>query len=69
MSEETPTKELADQGVIHVKQFTVKTSAGVSNTNTYVMTFSCASLPQAIKAGYHNIKVEVCVPNPLRCYK
>ena len=68
MSEETLTKELADQGVIHVKRFTVKTSAGVSNTNTYLMTFSCASLPQAIKAGYHNIKVEVYVPNPLRCY-
>ena len=33
------------------------------------MTFSCASLPHAIKAGYHNIKVEVYVPNPLRCYK
>ena len=69
MSEETLTKELADQGVIHMKQFTVKTSAGVSNTNTYVMTFSCASLPQAIKAGYHNIKVEVYIPNPLWCYK
>ena len=59
MTEETITKELADQGVIHVKRFTVKTSAGVSNKNTYLMTFSCASLPQAIKAGYHNIKVEV----------
>ena len=69
MTEETITKELADHGVIHVKRFTVKTSAGVSNTNTYLMTFSCASLPQDIKAGYHNIKVEVYVPNPLRCYK
>ena len=69
MTEETITKELADQGVIHVKRFTVKTSAGVTNTNTYLMTFSCASLPQAIKAGYHNIKVEVYIPNPLRCYK
>ena len=69
MTEETITKELADQGVIHVKRFTVKTSAGVTNTNIYLMTFSCASLPQAIKAGYHNIKVEVYIPNPLRCYK
>ena len=69
MTEETITKELADQSVIHVKRFTVKTSAGVSNTNTYLMTFSCASLPQAIKAGYHNIKVEVYIPNPLRCYR
>ena len=63
VTEETLTKEMADQGVIYVKRFTV------SNTNTYLMTFSCASLPQAIKAGYHNIKVEVYVPNPLRCYK
>ena len=61
MSEETLTKELADQRVIHVKRFTVKTSAGVSNDFLY------ASLPQAIKAGYH--KVEVYVPNRLRCYK
>ena len=45
-----------------------ETSAGVSNTNMYVMTFSCASLLQDIKAGYHNIKAEVYVLNPLRCY-
>ena len=69
MTEETLTKELVDQGVIHVKRFTVKTSAGMSNTNTYLMTFSCASLPHTIKAGYHNIKVDVYIPNPLRCYK
>jgi hypothetical protein len=69
MSEETLTQELSDQGVIHVKRFTVKTSSGVSKTNTYLMTFSSASLPRDIKAGYHNIKVEVYIPNPLRCYK
>ena len=44
-----------------MKRFTVKTSAVVSNDFLY------ASLPQAIKAGYH--KVDVYVPNPLRCYK
>ncbi len=69
LSEDTLVKELADQGVIHVKRFTVKTNAGVSKTNTYLLTFSCASLPRDIKAGYHNIKVEVFIPNPLRCYK
>ena len=69
MSEDDLAKELADQGVINVKRFTAKTSSGIVKTNTYLFTFSCASLPREIKAGYCNIRVDVYIPNPLRCYK
>jgi len=69
LSEDDLVRELADQGVTHVKRFTVRKDSGIIKTHTYLITFSCASLPREIKAGYHNIKVDVYVPNPLRCYK
>ena len=69
MSEDALTSELSEQGVIQVKRFTAKTSAGIVPTNTYLITFSCASLPREIKAGYNIIKVDIFIPNPLRCYK
>ena len=69
LSEDDLVHELEDQGVTHVKRFTVRRDSGVIKTNTYLITFSCASLPREIKAGYCNIRVEVFIPNPLRCYK
>ena len=69
LSEDDLVHELADQGVTHVKRFTTKRDSGIVKTNTYLITFSCASLPREIKAGYCNIRVEVFIPNPLRCYK
>jgi hypothetical protein len=69
MSEDDLVKELADQGVTNVKRFTAKTSSGIVKTNTYLLTFSCASLPREIKAGYCNIRVDVFIPNSLRWYK
>ena len=38
-------------------------------SNTYLVEFNLATLPSSIKAGYCNIKVEMYIPNPLRCYK
>jgi hypothetical protein len=69
LSEDDLVRELADQGVTHVKRFTVRKDSGVVKTNTYLITFSCAALPREIKAGYCNIKVDIFIPNPLRCYK
>ncbi len=65
LSEEDLVRELADQGVTHVKHFTVKRESGIVKTNTYLITFSCASLPREIKAGYCIIRVEVFIPTPL----
>ncbi|XP_071091449.1 uncharacterized protein [Haliotis cracherodii] len=68
MSEDEITAELDNQAVTAVKRFTVKKENSRQNTNTYLLTFARASLPQSIKAGYNNIGVEVYVPNPLRCF-
>ncbi|XP_046338071.2 uncharacterized protein LOC124119567 [Haliotis rufescens] len=70
MSEEEIAIELKSQGVTDVKRFTRKKQDGtITQTNTYLFTFSLSVLPTSIKAGYFNIGVEVYVPNPLRCFK
>ena len=38
-------------------------------SNTYLLEFTSSSPPSSIKAGYCNLRVELYVPNPLRCYK
>ena len=37
-------------------------------TNTYVFTFNSPILPTAIKVGFIQVKVDVYIQNPLRCY-
>ncbi|XP_067674934.1 uncharacterized protein [Haliotis asinina] len=69
MSEEDIATELVDQGVTALKRFTVNREGTVVKTNTYLLTFARASLPQSVKAGYFDIGVDVYVPSPLRCYK
>ncbi len=69
LSEDELLLELQSQGVTHIKRFSFKANGVVIKSNTYLLTFSVATLPQNIKAGYHNIKVDVFIPNPLRCYK
>ena len=70
MSEAEIVSELQNQGVQSVKRFTRKDEkSNIVNTNTYLFTFDRPTIPSSIKAGYVNIRVEVYVPNPLRCYK
>ncbi len=69
LSEDELLLELRSQGVTHIKRFSFKVNGVVTKSNTYLLTFSVATLPQNIKAGYHNINVDVYIPNPLRCYK
>ena len=37
-------------------------------TNTYVLTFNSPNLPTVVKIGFMQVKVDVYIPNPLRCY-
>ncbi|XP_071092704.1 uncharacterized protein [Haliotis cracherodii] len=70
MSEPEIVSELQHQGVQSVKRFTRKDEkSNIVNTNTYLFTFDRPTAPNSIKAGYVNMRVEVYVPNPLRCYK
>ncbi len=69
MSEEDIKQELASQGITKVKQFTVKKDGQVRKTSTFLLTFNSTTLPQSINVGYLRVKVEVFIPNPLRCYQ
>jgi hypothetical protein len=62
-------KELAPQGVISVKRFTKKRNEIIEPTNTYLLSFAMPTLPKNIKVGFYQMKVEMFVPNPLRCFK
>ena len=61
--------ELSSQGVIDVKRVTVKKGQDRVETNTLFLTFCTPVLPQSIKIGYLNVKVELYIPSPMRCFK
>ncbi|XP_062585833.1 uncharacterized protein LOC134247496 [Saccostrea cucullata] len=61
--------ELESQGVVSVKRFTKKRNDNIEPTNTYLLTFGIPILPTSIKVGLYNMKVEMFVPNPLRCFE
>ena len=60
---------LAGQGVVDVKRISIKKNGQTIKTNTYVLTFGTPILPKVIKVAYQVIKVEVYIPNPLRCFQ
>jgi len=69
-SEDEIASELAHQGVVDCFNIKVKGQDGVRrNTNTYILTFNTAALPKHIKIGYIHTKVEMYIPNPLRCFQ
>ena len=60
---------LKSQGVTGVSRISVKRNGELRTTNTYIMTFSSPILPPSVKVGYISVKVEMYIPNPLRCFK
>ena len=69
MSETDIRDELSEQGVILVKRIRRKEEGQEKDTNTLFLTFCNASLPKDIRTGYLRVKVDLFVPNPLRCCK
>lgn len=67
-SEEHIIANLKDQGVIGVRNISVRRNGALKTTDTYVLTFNTPQLPTKIKIAYLSVKVEVYIPNPLRCY-
>ena len=67
MTEEEIAHELRDQSVSTVKRILIQ--KGQKATDTYILTFQKTELPQSIKVGYLNIRVNPYIPNPLRCYR
>ena len=61
--------ELESQGVVSVKRFTKKRNDTIEPTNTYLLTFCMPTLPTNILVGLNQMKIDMFIPNPLRCIK
>ena len=57
------------EGVTAVRRIRVKRNNALQDTNTFVLTFNKPIVPKVVKVGFLRVKVEVYIPNPLRCYK
>ena len=69
-TDEAEIKEgLKSQGVIDVHRVMIKKDQDRVETNTLFLTFCTPTLPQSIKVGFLNVKVEMYVPSPLRCFR
>ena len=68
MSDEDILNELSDQGVTDVSRFFLKKDSQTIKTNTLFITFNTPTAPKELKIGYYNVKVQMYVPNPLRCF-
>ena len=68
MSEIEIRDKLKTQGVVEVHRITVKKEGKVIPTNTLFLTFNRPDIPKEVVVGYLKVKVELFVPNPLRCF-
>ena len=59
---------MGEQGVTDVRRITVRRDGILKPTNTFVLTFNTPILPTVVKTGFIQVKVDVYIPNPLRCY-
>ena len=66
--EEEIKTELASQEVSAVRRISFSKDGNRIPTNTIVLTFSNPTLPKTIRVGYLVVKVNVYIPNPLRCF-
>ena len=63
-------ENLKPQGVIDHYNITVRSDDGQRrNTNTHIITFNQPTPPKEIKIGYLNVKVDLYIPNLIRCFK
>ena len=60
---------MVEQRVTDVRRITVRRDGDTKLMNTYVLiTFNSPTLPTVVKIGFMQVKVDVYIPNPLRCY-
>ena len=60
---------MKEQGVTAVRRINVFRDNVRKPTNTFVFTFNTPVLPSTVKIGFIQAKVDVYIPNPLRCYQ
>ena len=59
---------MGEQGVTDIRRITVRRDGILKPTNKFVLTFNTPILPTVVKIGFIQVKVDVYIPNPLRCY-
>ena len=59
---------MVEKRVTDVRRITVRRDGNTKITNTYVFTFNSPNLPSVVKVGFMQVKVDVYITNPLRCY-
>ena len=59
---------MGEQGVTDVRRITVRRDGILKPTNTFVLTFNTPILPTVVKIGFIQVKVDVYITIPLRCY-
>ena len=59
---------MAEHGVTDVRRITVRHDGIIKPTNIFVLTFNLPNLPTFVIIGFIQVKVDVYIPNPLRCY-
>ena len=62
-------KSLGHCHVTEARRIKVRRDGELRNTNTVILTFCVPDLPKEIYFGYNRCKVELYVPNPLRCFR
>ena len=55
--------------MVSVKRFTKKRTDTIEPTNTYLLTYCMPTLPTNIKVRLYQMKIDMFIPNPLRCFK
>ena len=68
-SDEEILEELSSQGITHLQRIHVTRNGNKIATGTFIVTFNRPVLPNAISVGYLKVKVQVYIPNPIRCFK
>ncbi|KAM7307598.1 hypothetical protein ISCGN_011234 [Ixodes scapularis] len=67
-SEEELVEGLASQGVVGAR-ITLRRDGVKRKTRHIILTFNSTTLPETMKAGYLQCRVQPYVPNPQRCFK
>ena len=61
-------EELSSQNVTNIRKISVRRDGELKPTGTFIVTFEGSVLPNVVKVGYLNVKVNMFIPNPMRCF-
>ena len=62
-------RSLKNYNVTEARRIKVRRDGKLVETNTVILTFGVPELPKEVYFGYERCKVDLYIPNPLRCFK